>query len=146
VTGEERDSGLRRLQVASLAVCGILLLMVLFTMLFSLASKNSANAVKQGNDAATCRGQFSGRVTDARSNLDDARAQLVIQQFDAEVAGLVNRDPAALAAAVARGKAAEKVIGQRRVEARAANDRYQALLHAEVTDHVHFEAMCERGP
>lgn len=146
MTEEERDSGLRRLQLASLAVCGILLVMVVFTLLFTVASKNSANAVKDGNDAATCRSQFSGVITDTRTNLDNARASVNVAQFDGLVAATVNRDDVRLEAAVKRGQAASRSIAKYQRQAAKANAAYQELLRAEVSDRVRFERMCGRGP
>lgn len=146
MTDAERDNGLRRLQWASLVVCGILLLMVLFTMLFSLASKNSANAVKGGNDAATCRSQFSARVTDARTNLDNARAEVNVAQFDGLVAATIESNDDALAAAIKRGRDASKLIAEWQAKASQANEAYQNLLSAEVEDHPQFEKLCREGP
>lgn len=146
MTGEERDSGLRRLQMASLAVCGLLVLMVLFTMLFSLASKNSSKAVKAGNDADQCTRQFSSRVTDARTHLDDARADLTKAQFDGLVAATVTPDSHGLLEAVNRGNNAKTIMDLWQHRTLAANGSYQALLAAEKSDHHRFLEMCQDGP
>jgi hypothetical protein len=146
MTGEERDTGLRRLQLASLAVCGILLLMVLFTMLFSLASKNSASAVKDGNDAATCRAAYSAKVTDARTHLDDARADLTKAQFDGLVAATVTPDSAGLLAAIATGNNAKTLMQVWQRRTLDANDDYQTLIATFTKAPDQFRAMCQDGP
>lgn len=146
MTGNEADNTLHRLQIAALVVCGALLIMVAFTMLFALASKNSATEVQKGNTADACRDQFAARITDARTNLDNARAEVNVAQFDGLVAATIDQNEVALAAAIARGRRASAEIAQWQTESVLANNAYQQLLAAEVDDPTEFKRLCKEGP
>ncbi len=121
-------------------------MVVSIALLFSLASKNSSQAVKEGNDAATCRAQFSGVITDARTNLDDARADIQKATYVGLKAATVAKDPALLASSTKVGDAATVRAAHWQAETLKANDRYQKLLTAEVEDNDQFVALCKQGP
>jgi hypothetical protein len=104
---------------------------------------SSTNQVKDGNDAATCRASFSARVTDARTHLDDARADLTEAQFDGLVAATVTPDNAGLFAAIARGNHAKTLMGIWQRRTLDANASYQRLI---ASDRAAFKRMCEDGP
>jgi hypothetical protein len=104
---------------------------------------SSTNAVKDGNDAATCRAVFSAKVTDARTHLDDARADLTKAQFDGLVAATVTPDNAGLFAAIARGNHAKTLMGIWQHRTLDANATYQRLI---ASDRPVFQRMCQDGP
>lgn len=130
----------------SILICAALVVMVGFTMKFALSGRNQSSEVRKSADAASCRAQFSAAVGDARQELDDARADLQVHQFDGEVAGLVLDNQAALEQAVAAGNKAKTKIKDARDDYRAANARYVNLLRVESDNKPLFLTLCKDPP
>lgn len=134
---------------ANIVLAGTGLVVFLTFLVIVVAGPNLSSAVtevKKGNDAATCRSQFSAAVTDARTALDGAKTDVVSAEFDGMVAGLVAKNTQGLQAAVIAGENAKREASHWKAEVDAANNAYQRLLRLEVTDHAAFTDLCDRGP
>lgn len=134
------------------------------------AGRRASEEVRRGNEAAACRGSFSGAVTDAKTGLDaataaldDTRASLDVAQaaqqqafVDLGVAAVDQSEPAYTAALASIGDTSHLVavlqghvvtarddVGAARRHIVRANEAFQALLHA---SDLEFRARCSVGP
>lgn len=105
------------------------------------AAVDLARDTQRSNQAASCRGQFSAQVTDARTLREDASAQLLIalaEQASGALAG-VEVSPDAFTAA------RQQLIGSKSI-ADQANTTYQFLIAAERDSPAAFRRLCQQGP
>ena len=127
MTGERTDKALNGmlLFIAVLTAGSLIMLFIAVPAIFS--SRNNSDAVKQGNELATCRSEFNAAIQLAQDGVEDARAErdnLVLNGLAASATG----DKAALAAvADDKDDAIEAIRVARAIKTRAVEEYADAV-------------------
>jgi hypothetical protein len=109
-------------------------------------ARNVAIEVRRVGHEQACRSEFSAVLTDAQTAVSTYADLLDSARLDVEIAGLIEQDDVALAAAVEEAERI-RVLRDRAVEVRRlANDRFQAVIAAQRDDPAQFRRWCREGP
>lgn len=136
----------RRLNIMlgiSLVIAATLVVIAFVAVPKVLSSSSTVEAVKDGNEQASCRAQFRGQVDDATANLTAAKAELdVLTNRGLEASARQDHDT--LTALLPQLEPARQKTVDLAERLKVATNRYQDLLKMSRTDPDQFIVLCHR--
>jgi hypothetical protein len=109
-------------------------------------ARDAAVEVRRVGLEQACRSEFVAAVTDAQTEVSTYADLLDSARLDVEIAGLIDQDDVALAAAVEEATRIRRLRDAAVEVRRLANDRYQEVIAAQREAPAKFRRLCAAGP